>query len=624
MRIVLAHDASSDVRCFQPSGAQRSDEGLQGVTIAGSRVDTVRISVRVYVGDSPGGNFLCDRVLHVPRDTPSIHIPIANGVRALDIYGEAFAPVAAGETQPRRVAVGALLHVPVTVKGLPDLRLYPDERFRCHNQRMVRPRAFHTATLLPNGQLLLVGGLTPAPDPNQEGFGAAPLFIAPDAEIYDPATGSFTPTKGDAVTPRAFHQAALVGTNSDGKYQLLLVGGATNDPTMPAFGVNTGAAPGTRLVPFDTSMTIPNPLAISAAPTELILFDPSSGSITHDTAPPFTPGVYQAAAPFADGVAVAGGIDWKGMPLQMTIPSVPTLEVSRALESPPRSAALPTARMGASLTALGDDTALLWGGAIAPTDPAGYFVSGLGSKNSVKLTAAALAAAPPTQFHSADALPATMSSTSRTILVTGGFVQTTTSMGQALQPPTPAQSARLLTVTAAGVVSSSPAMLSGYTLDSGCTDPMRYRPAGWQSAVALGRGRVLVTGGAPTITGACNDCDGGGDYRCATQQASLFTAPATLAPTTEKMQVPRYGHTATLMRDGNVLITGGATAAGAAARLIDDVEVYNPRPMVPLYDPSTGSPDPDDPIAADLTGATPPKSRAPGQTVSPASVCGIL
>ena len=60
---------------------------------------------------------------------------------------------------------------------------------------------------------------------------------------------------------RAFHQAAYVGTDNDGKYQVLLVGGATADPTMPAFGVNTGAAPGARIVPFDTSGTFPNPLA---------------------------------------------------------------------------------------------------------------------------------------------------------------------------------------------------------------------------------------------------------------------------------------------------------------------------------------------------------------------------
>ena len=95
----------------------------------------------------------------------------------------------------------------------------------------------------------------------------------------------------------------------------------------------------------------------------------------------FTPGVYQAAAPFADGIAVAGGIDWMGMPLQATIPTINRVEVSRGLETP-RFATLGAARMGATMTALDDDIALVWGGQITPTDPAGDFITGLGARTS--------------------------------------------------------------------------------------------------------------------------------------------------------------------------------------------------------------------------------------------------
>ena len=425
----------------------------------------------------------------------------------------------------------------------------------------------------------------------------------------------------DTPLPRAFHQAAFIGATGDGKYQVLLVGGATADATQAAFGINTGAAPGTRIVPFDTSGTLINPLPIAAADSELLVYDPATRSATRTVMGAFTKGVYQAAAQFPDGIAVAGGIDWKTMPLQAMIPTIKRLEVSRALEAPPRFINLATARMGATMTALNDDRALVWGGQITPTDPAGEHVTGLSAGGALADTSITLATAPPTQFHTATLLPPdAASSTNRTIIVTGGFVETTMSMGQALQPPAPMAAARLLTVTVGGTVSQSTPLFSSYPLDSTCSIDGRYRPAGWESAADLGRGRVLISGGAPTVSGTCNDCDEGSDFRCATKQASLFTAPSTMSPAREPLQVARYGHTSTLMRDGNVLIVGGITAAAGNPRVLRDVEVYNPRPIVPVFDSSSGMPDPDDPLASDLTSTV----RAPGEPLSAAGQCGEL
>ncbi|MDB4964655.1 MAG: branched-chain amino acid transporter substrate-binding protein [Myxococcales bacterium] len=622
MRIVLAHATNADARCVVPMGATQPDEGLQGVNLGnGLTVATVRLTLRVHTAGEPDGTFACDRVLNVPRDVPSIRLP-KGMAQTIDIYGEAFAPLQSGETAPRRVAVGSLLGVSLTASKLADLRLYPDERFRCSNSALHRPRAFHSATLLPNGKVLIVGGLTPTPDANEESFGAGAVFITSEAEVYDPVDGTFTPViEDDAPVPRAYHNAAFVGTTPEGNYQLLLVGGATADATMAAFGINTGAAPGTRIVPFDTSGSFPNPLMTAAATAELMIYNPATNSATRGPFAGFTPGVYQGATALPDGLAVAGGIDWMNMPLQMTIPTVKRAEVSRALEAP-RFVALATPRMGASMTALGDDSALVWGGQIAPADPAGELVTGLAAGGTVKVTPLTLATAPPTQFHTATLLPADSATPNRTLLVTGGFVETTMNNGQALQPPTPMQAVRILTVTPGGGVSSTGPVLSSYTYDAGCNMPTRYRAAGWESAVAVGRGRVLVTGGSPTVTGTCVDCEGGSDFRCATAQASMFTAPATLAPTTERMQIPRYGHTSTLMNDGNVLIVGGVTTAVENPRMLRDVEVYNPRPVVPLFDASSGRPDPDDPAAADLAKAS--QARAPGQPLSEPTLCGEL
>ncbi len=625
MRIRLAYTATSDARCFVPGGPQPEDLPLAGVMLGDLTIDTVRITVREHAAGDVAGNFVCDRLLSVPKDVPSLKLPRSTA-QSLDIYAEAWAPQAAGDSVPRRVAVGALLDVPLTTKTLPDLRLYPDERFRCLNQAMHRPRAFHTATLLPNGQVLVVGGLTPAPDATDEVFGAAPLYLTSEAEIYDPATATFVQVQEtDSALPRAYHQAALVGATPDGQYQVLLVGGATADPMSPAFGLNTGAAPGARLVPFDTSSTFLNPLPVSGAAAELLVYDPVAHTATRTQMVAFTPGIYQGAASFADGIAVAGGIDWMGQPLQLAIPTVNQLEVSRMLETPPRAVALASPRMGATLSALDDDRALLWGGLLTPTDPAGVYATGLAASGTVTGTPVTLATAPPTEFQTATVLPVDPSTTDRTIVVTGGFVETNmtmnSTMGQALQPPTPMTSARLLTVSATGTVSQSTPMLATYVLDSTCTMDGRYRPAGWESAVDLGRGRVLVSGGAPTVTGTCNDCDdGGSDFRCSTAQASLFTTPPTIAPALEPMQIARYGHTSTKMADGNVLIVGGVTSAAGNPRVLRDVEVYDPRPIVPDFDLSSGNPDPDDPIAGDMTATV----RVPGAELGPTTECSKL
>jgi hypothetical protein len=78
------------------------------------------------------------------------------------------------------------------------------------------PRLFHTATLLKTGKVLIAGGL----DSNNAYIG--------QAELYDPATGTFTAT-GSMVDPRHLHTATLLATG-----KVLIVGGE---------GANTFVAP---------------------------------------------------------------------------------------------------------------------------------------------------------------------------------------------------------------------------------------------------------------------------------------------------------------------------------------------------------------------------------------------
>lgn len=78
--------------------------------------------------------------------------------------------------------------------------------------RMAQARYGHTATPLPDGRILIAGGTTPdLPDTD----------VSSSVELYDPATGAFTPA-GTMLRPRSHHTATLL---TDGR--VLLAHGRT-------------------------------------------------------------------------------------------------------------------------------------------------------------------------------------------------------------------------------------------------------------------------------------------------------------------------------------------------------------------------------------------------------------
>jgi hypothetical protein len=126
-------------------------------------------------------------------------------------------------------------------------------------------RIGHTATLLPNGKVLVVGGVNPISQQEQKAT----------AELYDPGTGTWSST-GSLAEGRANHTATLL----------------PNGKVLVAGGVSI----------LDGSPEISTPLTVS---TEL--YDPGTGSWSLTGSP--ASGRYRhTATPLPDGkVLVAGG-----------------------------------------------------------------------------------------------------------------------------------------------------------------------------------------------------------------------------------------------------------------------------------------------------------------------------
>jgi hypothetical protein len=84
----------------------------------------------------------------------------------------------------------------------------PETRTFGGTGEMTTPRVNHSATLLPDGKVLIAGG-----------FGGTVWGLLNSAELYDPSTGTFTAT-GNMVTPQVSHTATLL---ADGR--VLITGG---------------------------------------------------------------------------------------------------------------------------------------------------------------------------------------------------------------------------------------------------------------------------------------------------------------------------------------------------------------------------------------------------------------
>ncbi len=174
------------------------------------------------------------------------------------------------------------------------------------------PRAYHTATLLPSGRVLVAAGFSSAATPNQ----------LVSCELYDPATGTWAAT-GPLAVARYAHTATLL---RDGR--VLAAGGngtsgytataAIYDPTSGTWS-SIASMPSVR--GYHTAATLPDGRVLVAGgygPSALAsaaIYDPLGGSWT-TTGSLATARTQQAGAVLPGGrVLVVGGGDSLGNPL---------------------------------------------------------------------------------------------------------------------------------------------------------------------------------------------------------------------------------------------------------------------------------------------------------------------
>jgi hypothetical protein len=221
------------------------------------------------------------------------------------------------------MAGGATRADPICIGGIPTAELYdPAAGSFAQSGHMLASRYAQTGTLLPSGEVLIAGGFGLGRDCEDLGEPAET-----SAELFDPATGSFKAT-GSMTTGRGAHTATLLpngkvliiggGSNGGATLPFYGTGSATAelyDPTAGAF-TSIGSMAAARFGHTATLLKNGRVLVVggtdsySSTPFSTAeIYDPATGhfSLTGSMA---TPRAGQSATLLADGkVLITGGFN---------------------------------------------------------------------------------------------------------------------------------------------------------------------------------------------------------------------------------------------------------------------------------------------------------------------------
>jgi subtilisin-like proprotein convertase family protein/N-acetylneuraminic acid mutarotase len=421
---------------------------------------------------------------------------------------------------------------------------------------MTTVRYYHTATLLTNGLVLVAGG-------NGNGGTLA------SAELYDPATGTWTNT-GSMTTGRGYHTATLL---PNGK---VLVAGGYNGSELSSAELYD---PATRMWTSPTTMNakrsehtatlLTNGLVLVAGgyifPTNHLssseLYDPIAGKWTTTTGSMVTGRGYHTATLLPNGkVLVAGGSGNSGTlaSAELYDPTAGTWTATNSLH---------TARYAHAATLLPNGQVLVAGGY-----GSGY-LSNLElydpGSGTWQMTAFTLAAA---REHPTATLLA-----SGQVLIAGGYNAPVAFSNSELYDPASGGGAWTATtnvLNSARAYHTATLLTNGQVLVAGGfnggTNSELYNPAsgtwtntgslttahGEHTATLLPSGKVLVAGG---FNGSTN--------------SELYNPSNGTWMVTGALNTGRHAHTATLLPNGKVLVAGGDDNNGNA---LSSAEQYDP------------------------------------------------
>jgi N-acetylneuraminic acid mutarotase len=252
-------------------------------------------------------------------------------------------------------------------------------------------RIGHTATLLNNGKVLVTGGSAG----ELTGNGPPTPDTLAEAELFDPTSGTFTPTKGNMETGRVYHTATSL---NDGT--VLVTGGVDSnnaveasaelfDPTSGTFTPTTGKMSVARYGHTATLLNNGKVLITGGGGNTAELFDPTSETFTPTTGSMETARSYHTATLLDDGkVLVTGGVDNNNQAVASAELYDPTSETFT-----PTTGTMETPRGGHTATLLSDGTVLVAGGNDANNnslataelfDPASGTFTGTGSMETAR------------------------------------------------------------------------------------------------------------------------------------------------------------------------------------------------------------------------------------------------
>jgi hypothetical protein len=435
------------------------------------------------------------------------------------------------------------------------------------------PRQEHTATVLPNGKVLIAGGVK----------WAFPTTFYASAEIYDPATGLFTLTE-TMNSPHVDHTATLLSNgkvlvasgegfaNPDGSNQLITSSAELYDPSAGTF-TPTGSLTIGRFNQAATRLSDGRVLITGgyadvntrAATASAEIYDPATGAFT-PTGSMTVARAEHASTSLPDGrVLIAGGFSSLGF---FGGTQLSTAEIYNPLGGNfkgPASMAFAHSRIAAPL--LPNGAVLLASGTTAelyfPTDPP-FLVQEFTATGNLNT---------PRYDHTATPL------SNGLVLIAGGFGSSGVPLASAelYDPATGAfTTTGSLNTTrqyhTATLLSNGLVLIAGGQDSSGRTSAGAelYNPATGTSTAtgSLNTARFLHTAtllgnGLVLIAGGAN----------AGASAELYNPATGTFTATGSLTTARYYHTATLLTNGLVLISGGL---GPSNNLLASAELYNP------------------------------------------------